>query len=66
MRIPRDNTLPFTNSQAELDLRMMKLRMKMSGEIRFDQEAGGFATQRSVLSSAREQNLNHIEVLPQG
>ena len=61
-----DARVPFTNNQAEQDLRMMKLRMKISGGFRSEQGARDFATLRSVLSTARKQGLNRIEVLLQG
>ena len=66
LRFVRDERVPFTNNQAEQDLRMMKLRMKISGGFRSEQGARDFATLRSVLSTARKQGLNRIEVLLQG
>ena len=66
LRFLRDERVPFTNNQAEQDLRMMKLRMKISGGFRSEQGARDFATLRSVLSTARKQGLNRIEVLLQG
>ncbi len=66
MRFLTDGTVPFTNNQAEQDLRMMKLRMKISGGFRSEQGAKDFATLRSVLSTARKQGLNRIEALLQG
>ena len=65
-RFLSDATVPFTNNQAEQDLRMMKLRMKISGGFRSEQGAQDFATLRSVLSTARKQGLNRIEALLQG
>ncbi|MCY4596055.1 MAG: transposase [Bryobacterales bacterium] len=38
LRFARDERVPFTNHQSEQDLRMMKLRMKISGEFRSEQE----------------------------
>ena len=66
LRCLRDVTVPFTNNQAEQDLRMMKLRMKISGGFRSEQGAHDFATLRSVLSTARKQGLNRLEALLQG
>ncbi len=66
LRFLTDARVPFTNNQAEQDLRMMKLRMKISGGFRSEQGARDFATLRSVLSTARKQGLNRIEVLLQG
>lgn len=47
-------------------LRKLELRMKISGGFRSEQWARDFATLRSVLSTARKQGLNRIEVLLQG
>ena len=45
---------------------MMKLRMKISGCFRSAQGARDFAILRSVLSTARKQGRNRIEVLRDG
>ena len=58
--------MPFTNNQAERDLRMMKLRMKISDGFRSVQGARDFSTLQSVLSTARKQGCNRIEALRQG
>ena len=55
--------LPFTNNQAERDLRMMKCKQKISGCFRRTERAVDFANIRSVLSTARKQNLNLFQVL---
>ena len=66
LRFLNDFRVPFTNNQAEQDVRMMKLRMKISGGFRSEQGAKDFATLRSVLSTARKQGLNRLEVLLRG
>ena len=66
LRFLRDGRVPFTNNQANQDLRVMKLRMKISGGFRSAQGERDFATLRSVLSTARKHGLNRIEVLLQG
>ena len=66
LRFVHDPCVPFTNNLAERDLRMMKLRMKISGGFRSRQGAQDFATLRSVLSTARKQGRNRIEALRQG
>ena len=55
--------IPFTNNQAERDLRMMKCKQKISGCFRRADGAVDFANIRSVLSHARKQNLNLLQVL---
>ena len=63
LRFLHDPGVLFTNNQAERDLRMMKLRMKISGAFRSELGAQDFATLRSVLSTAQKQGHNRIEAL---
>ena len=63
LRFLRDPAVPFTNNEAERDVRMMKLRMKISGGFRSPQGAADFATIRGFLSPARKQGWNIIEAL---
>ena len=58
-----DPTVPFTNNQAERDLRMMKVRQKISGGFRSATGAQTFATLRTVLSTARKQDWNILATL---
>ena len=53
-----DLQVPSTNNQAGRDLRMMKLKMKISDGFRSQQGAKDFATLRSVLSTAQKQGLH--------
>jgi transposase len=63
LRFLTDFTVPFTNNLAEQDLRMMKVKTKISGGFRTAKGAVDFACLRSVISSARKQDLNILEAL---
>jgi len=63
LRFLSDPTVPFTNTQAERDARMMKLRQKISGGFRSVAGATEFAVIRSVLSTARKQGWNILQTL---
>jgi transposase len=58
LRFLTDFAVPFTNNLAEQDLRMMKVKTKISGGFRTPQGAADFASLRSVISSARKQGFN--------
>jgi transposase len=63
LRFLADPTVPFTNNQAERDLRMMKVRQKISGGFRSDTGAQTFTTLRTVLSTAPKQGWNILATL---
>lgn len=63
LRFINDFDVPFTNNQAEQDIRMMKLRMKISGGFRTLAGAEIFAALRSVISTARKQGMNILKAL---
>ena len=63
LRFAEDFSVPFTNNLAEQDIRIMKLRMKISGGFRSTKGAHVFATVRSVISTARKQRWNILYIL---
>ena len=63
MRFAANFAVPFTNNQAERDIRMMKLKMKISGGFRTVQGARTFATLRSILSSTKKHARNILDAL---
>ena len=66
LRSLHDPGVPFTNNQVEQELRMMKLRMKISGSCRSRRGSRVFALLGDVLSTARKQGRNRLETLMQG
>jgi transposase len=65
LRFLDDLRVPFTNNQAERDLRMVKLQQKISGCWRSLTGAEAFLAVRSYLSTARKQDTNPLDVLGQ-
>ena len=55
--------VPFTNNQAEQDIRMIKTKQKISGSFRTLQGAQNFATTRGFISTAIKQKLNPLSAL---
>jgi transposase len=60
LRFLHDPAVPFTNNDAERDLRMMKCKQKISGGFRSQQGAQQFARIRGFISTARKRGLSII------
>jgi transposase len=63
LRFTTDPTIPPDNNGSERDIRMVKLRQKISGCMRTLTGARQFCAIRSYLSTATKQGRNHLDVL---
>ncbi|WP_405088498.1 transposase [Microbispora sp. NBC_01389] len=63
LRFARDERVPFDNNAAEREIRMIKLRQKVSGCLRTLAGAEQFCAIRSYLATARKHGVDFFHAL---
>lgn len=63
LRFLRETAIPFDNNQAERDLRMMRVKEKISGLFRSEEGAKAFCRTRTFVSTVRKQGLGILASL---
>jgi transposase len=63
LRFLHDFAVPYDTSEAERDLRMMKVEQKISGGFRTPEGAATFCTLRGYVATARKQGCHALDAL---
>ena len=63
LRFLADPDVPFTDNEAERDLRMRKRRQKISGGFRSASGAEEFATLHTIIATAQKQGRDILDAL---
>ena len=65
LKFAHNPTIPFSNNAAEQEIRMTKIRQKISGTMRTEKGAGHFADLRSYLQTTAKHGIQALTALTQ-